>query len=123
LLLLYIAYATLVIAIFGLGAATAIVLNARPSNSLSSAALRFVPLMIDVALVLWVAVLGPHPYPSQKWAVYPVGAALPVAIVSHVILIAKEHERTRFIGYTAVHVPIATLIWILCWGLITGNVL
>ena len=122
-LLSYIAYATLLLAIFALGAAVALVLNAQRPRSWSFAALRFVPLMVDLALVFWVAVLGPHPYDSEKWAVYPVNAMFPVVIACHLVLIGVERERARFIGYAAVHVPVAALIWILCRGFITGNVL
>ena len=85
-LLSYIAYTTLLLAIFALGAAVALVLNAQRPRSWSFGALRFVPLMVDLALIFWVAVLGPHPYDSEKWTVYPVEATFPVVIACHLVL-------------------------------------
>jgi hypothetical protein len=43
---------------------------------------------------------------------YPVEMAFPVLLVCHLALILAEREKTRFIGYAAMHVPGTTLIWI-----------
>ena len=120
-LLSYIAYIAVITAMFCWGSSIVVVLNAQQPSSWSFRALRYAPVTIDLLLVISVFTLGADSYDSHKWAVYPVEMAFPVLLVCHLALILAEREKTRFIGYTAMHLPGATLIWISCYLVIAGK--
>ena len=81
---------------------------------------RYIPVAVTALLIVWTA--GVYRYSHYgTWHIYPALLALPLIVLSHVVLIARSSRRGAAVFYAIVHVVLLVPLWLGCLILISKD--
>ena len=75
---------------------------------------RFVPLGLNILLIVWTIILSPYSKYGDNWAVVPVIVIFLIIVVLHIILLFVEQSKISFIIYGLIHIVVSFIILIYC---------
>jgi hypothetical protein len=83
--------------------------------------MRFAPVVLTLAIVLWTIVVRLFTKYGDNWALYPVLVLDLIIVVWHIWLIVAEPRKLSFLAYGIVHLIALIGISIVCLMLIAKD--
>jgi len=83
--------------------------------------MRFVPVFLTVAILLWTVAITSFTKYGDNWALYPILVLDLIIVVWHVGLIIVEPRKLPFVAYGIVHLVALVGITIVCLMLISKD--
>jgi hypothetical protein len=83
--------------------------------------MRFVPVFLTLAILLWTAAVTSFTRYGDNWALYPILVLDLIIIIWHVGLIIAEPRKLPFVAYGVVHLVALVGITIVCLMLISKD--
>ncbi len=85
--------------------------------------IRFLPILLTGAGVVWTAVISRFTRYGDNWAAYPLVGLFIITLAVHIWMIAALRPRWPLVLYGVVHLPIQLYVFIYCSVIITKNAL
>lgn len=76
--------------------------------------LRFIPIGLNLLLIIWTIIVFPYSKYGDNWAIYPAILIFLIIIGIHLFLIFTEKSKLNFIIYSVIHIGISSIILMYC---------